>query len=167
MPIALLILTIATVGPACLLATRVGPVVPFAFVAAYVLVVGAITFINIDVVVHPEWRQSWVGSWLEVWWPLWTVFFTPSAISALLACWFSRPLTRRDATALLGVYLLLILVMVGAAWALDLYDGEQGFRFLIGQFAVLSTIFFATAYRKRVAMREQHDLPALRGNSDR
>jgi hypothetical protein len=76
-------------------------------------------------------------------------------------------LTQRDATALLGVYLFLILVMVGAAWALDLYDGEQGFRFLIGQFAVLSTIFFATAHGKRVAKREQHDLPALRGNSDR
>ena len=63
MPIALLILAIGAVGPACMLATRVGLVVPFAFVAAYVLVVGAITFINIDV--DPELRQAWVGSWLE------------------------------------------------------------------------------------------------------
>ncbi len=126
---------------------------------AYVLVVGAITFINIDV--DPELRQAWVGSWLEFWWPLWIVFFTPCAISALLACWFSRPLTRRDATASLGVYLFLILVMIGAAWALDLYDGEQGFWFLAGQFAVLSTIFFAMAHVKRVAYRRPREPSAF------
>src|SRR5262249_3141216 len=152
----------------CVLAKRVGPVVPFAFIAAYVLAMGASTFISIGVfdMVDPKFRGVWVKYWLDLAWPLETIFFAPSAICALLACWFSRPLTRRDATALLGVYLFLIIfVPIGATWALGPYLG-QGFWFLVGELALLSTIFFAMAYVKRVAKSEQHDPSALRGNSD-
>src|SRR5262249_15861144 len=77
---------------------------------------------------------------------------------ALLACRFSRPLTRRDATALLGVYLFLIIfVPIGLQWALGPYI-EPGLWGL----ALLRTIFFAMAYVKRVAKGEQDDLSALR-----
>ena len=160
----LLILAIGAVGAASVLAKRVGPVVPFAFIAAYVLAVGAITFINIGVfdMVDPKFRGVWVKYWLDLDWPLGTILFAPSGISALLACWFSHPLTRRDATALLGVYLFLILVTIGATSAL----GGLGVWFLVGELALLSTIFFATAYVKRLAKGEQHYLSTLRGNSD-
>jgi len=168
LPTVLLILAIGMVGAAGVLAKRVGPVVPFAFIAAYVLAVGVSTFISIGVfdMVTPKFREMWVTFWLKVAWPLESVAFAPSAISALLACWFSRPLTRRDATALLGVYLFLIIfVPIGARWALDPYVG-QGPWLLVGELALLSTIFFAMAYVKRVARGEQHDLSALRGNSE-
>ena len=67
---------------------------------------------------------------------------------------------------MLGVYLFLMLVAIEVAWALDPYVGFLGFWFLIGQFALLSMIFLAIAYVKRTAKGEQHDLPALRGNSE-
>jgi hypothetical protein len=139
---------------------RVGLVVPFAFIAAYIVAVGAITFINIRVfgIVDPKFSQAWLNAWLELYWPFWTVGFTPSAISALVACWLSRPLTWRDATTTLGVYLFLILVVIEAGWVLDPYItkvlGNQGFWFLIGAFAVLSTIFFAMAFMKRAAVHQ-------------
>ncbi len=164
----LLILAIGAVGAGCVLAKRAGPVVPFAFIAAYVLAMGASTFISIGVfdMVDPKFRAVWVKYWLDLAWPVETIAFAPSAICALLACWFSRPLTRRDATALLGVYLFLIIfVPIGLKWALDPYIGP-GLWFLVGVLALLSTIFFAMAYVKRVAKGEQQDFSALRDNSD-
>jgi hypothetical protein len=149
---ALFILAIGAVGPGYLLAKRVGPIVPFAFIAAYVLAVGTIAFINIAVfdMIDPKFRQAWLRSWLEVYWPLWIGLLVPSAISALLACWYSRPSTWRDATALLGVYLFLILVAIVAASALHLH---LGFWLLV---ALPSTIFFAMALVKRVAQGQRH-----------
>jgi hypothetical protein len=147
MEIALLILAIGVVGPAYLLAKRVGPIVPFAFIAAYVLAVGAFTFIGIAAfdMIDVKFRQAPLSAWLEVSWPAATVLYVPSVISALLACWFSRPSTRRDATALLGVYLFLIVV---AMWAARAISSAVGFWFLL---ALPSTIFFAMALVKRVA----------------
>jgi hypothetical protein len=150
------------------LAKRARPLVPFAFIAAYVLAMGASTFISIRVfdMVDPKFRAVWVKYWLDLAWPGETIAFAPSAICALLPCWFSRPLTQRDATALLGVYLFLIIfVPIGVKWALGPYIG-QGLWFLVGVVALLSTIFFAMAYVKRIAKSEQHDLSALRDNSD-
>jgi hypothetical protein len=62
LPTVLLILAIGAVGAACVLAKRVGPIVPFAFIAPYVLAVGATTFINIGVfdMVDPKFRGAWV-----------------------------------------------------------------------------------------------------------
>ena len=159
----LLMLAIGAVG-AGLLAKRAGPVVPFAFIAAYFLAMGASTFISIRVfdMVDPKFRAVWVMYWLDLAWPAATIVSAPSAVCALLACRFSRPLTRRDATALLGVYLFLIIfVPIGLQWALGPYI-EPGLWVL----ALLSTIFFAMAYVKRVAKGEQHDLSALRNKSD-
>jgi hypothetical protein len=158
------ILAVAGVpASAYLLAKRAGPIVPFVFIAAYVLAVGAITFIDVVVFdrVDVKFRQAPVRAWLDVYWPLATVVYVPSVVSALLACWFSRPSTWRDATVLLGVYLFLILVAVGAASALDLH---VGFWFLV---ALPSTIFFAMAFVKRVAQGRQQGLSVLRRNSDR
>ena len=116
--------------------------------------------------VDPKFRAVWVKYWLDLAWPVETIALAPSAICALLACWFSRPLTRRDATALLGVYLFLIIfVPIGLKWALGPYIGP-GLWFLVGVLALLSTIFFAMAYVKRVAKGEQQNFSALRDNSD-
>jgi hypothetical protein len=70
------------------LAKRVGVVMPFAFIAVYVMAVGAVTLINISVfhLSDSKFRDLWVEPWLKFYWPLWTLFFAPSAISALLAC---------------------------------------------------------------------------------
>jgi hypothetical protein len=61
LPTVLLILAIGAVGAACVLAKRVGPIVPFAFIAPYVLAVGATTFINIGAfdMVDPKFRGAW------------------------------------------------------------------------------------------------------------
>jgi hypothetical protein len=141
-----LILAIAAFGAACVLAKRVGVVVPFALIAIYVMAVGAVTFINISVfhLADPKFGVMRVEAWLELYWPLWTVFFAPSAISALLACWFSRPWTRRDASVLLAAYLFLILVAIEIGWALD-----GGLFFLVGAFALLTVLFLVMAYWER------------------
>src|SRR5262245_2628863 len=116
--------------------------------------------------VDPKFRAVWVKYWLDLAWPVETIALAPSAICALLACWFSRPLTRRDATALLGVYLFLIIfVPIGLKWALGPYIGP-GLWFLVGVLALLSTIFFAMAYVKRVAKGDQQNFWALRDKSD-
>jgi hypothetical protein len=150
--LSILALVIGVVDPACLLTTRVGPIVPFAFIAAYVLALGAISFVIIGVfgMVDVMFRAAWVSAWLELDWPLWTILFAPSAISALLACWFSRPSVRRDAAMLLGVYLLLILAAMGAVGVLA-HVGIRGPWFLVGGLALLSSIFFAMALVKRAA----------------
>jgi hypothetical protein len=140
-----LILAIGAVGAAFVLAKRAGVVVPFAFIAVYVMAVGAVTFINISVfhLADSKFGAMWVEPWL-FYWPLWTVFFAPSAISALLACWFSRPSRRRDATVLLAAFLFLILVAIEIGWALD-----GGLFFLVGAFVLLTVLFLAMAYWKR------------------
>jgi hypothetical protein len=150
----LLIVAIGTAGPAYMLAKRVGPVVPVAFVASYVLAVGTLTFISIAVfdMIDVKFRQAPLSAWLEISWPVGTVLFLPSVISALLACWFSRPPTRRDATALLGIYLFLILVAIGAARPTS---SAVGFWFVL---ALPSTIFFAIALAMRVAQGRRHRL---------
>ena len=96
----------------------------------------------------PKFGRVLIRSWLTFEWPILTVLFTPSAISALLACWFSRPLAPRDAAAPLGVFLFLILVAIGAGWAAG---PLEPFWFLVGSLAILSTTFFAMALWRRVA----------------
>jgi hypothetical protein len=157
-----LVLAICALCVAGLLAKRLGPFVPFAFIAAYILAVGAILFVNIGVfhMVDPKFHHHWVNAWLEFYWPLWTTFFAPSAIFALVACWFSRPLNPRDAAALLGVYLLLVLFMLEVAWALDLRLAS-----VVGEF-VLGAIFMGAAYWKRTLNVEDRDFSALRSNPD-
>src|SRR5262245_31772482 len=144
----LLVLAVGFIAAGSVLARRVGFVVPFAFIAAYALGVGALTLLNIGVfdMADPKFREKWVESWLEIYWPLWTIFFAPSAICALLATWFSRATGRRDAARMLGVCFVLILVAIEIAWALDSY----GPRALLGAIAIPSSIFFAIALVVRV-----------------
>jgi len=156
-----LVLAVGLIAAAVILATRVGLVVPFAFVATYALGVGAVTFLNVAVfdMVDPKFRELWVKSWLEIYWPLWSVFFTPSAISALLATWLSRLTKGKAAAVLLGAFLLLILAAIEIAWVLDPYIGRRAPWFLLGAFAFLSTVFVAIAMVARV--RPQKDQPDL------
>jgi hypothetical protein len=164
MPTTLLLLplfmALGTAGAACVLAKRVGAFVPFAFIATYVLTVGAILFVNIGVfhIVDPKFRKMWIEAWLEIYWPLWAVFYSPSAMLALLACWYARPLRPRDATALLGSYLALMIVAIEIAWVLDAHP-----LFLVGDFVGLSVIFLAMAHWKRTANGVRHNSSLLPG----
>jgi hypothetical protein len=96
---------------------------------------------------------------LEIYWPLRSVFFAPSAISALLATWLSSLTKAKGVALLLGVFLLLILAAIEIAWVLNPYIGRKGPWFLLGAFAFLSTVFVAIAMVVRVR-RPQHQ-PAL------
>src|SRR5215467_5825382 len=156
-----LVLAVGLIAAAVILATRVGLVVPFAFVATYALGVGAVTFLNVAVfdMADPKFRELWMKSWLEIYWPLWSVFFAPSAISALLATWLSRLTKGKEAAVLLGAFLLLILAAIEIAWVLDPYIGRRAPWFLLGAFAFLSTVFVAIAMVARV--RPQKDQPDL------
>src|SRR5260370_41761190 len=94
------ILAVAGVpASAYLLAKRAGPIVPFVFIAAYVLAVGAITFIDVVVFdrVDVKFRQPPVSALLDVYCPLVTVLYLPCVVSFSLACWFSCRSTWRDA----------------------------------------------------------------------
>jgi hypothetical protein len=157
-----LFMVLGTYGAAWVLARRVGAIVPIIFVATYVLTVAAILLVNIGVfhIVDPKFRQTWKEAWLEIYWPLWAVFFAPSAMLALLACWYARPLTPRGAIKLLGSYLVLMVVAIEIAWLLD-----AQLLLLAGEFAGLSLIFVATAHWKRKASGVQHDSRVLRGKS--
>ena len=119
---------------------------PFAFVATYALGVGTVTFLNVAVfdMADPKFRELWMKSWLEMYWSLWSVYFAPSAISALLATWLSRLTKGKEAAVLLGAFLLLILAAIDA-WVLDPYIGRKGPWFLLGAFACLGTVFLAIA----------------------
>jgi hypothetical protein len=157
-----LVLAVGLIAAAVILARRVGLVVPFAFVVTYALGVGAVTFLNVAVfdMVDPKFRELWVKSWLEIYWPLWSVFFAPSAISALLATWLSRLTKGKEAAMLLGAFLLLILTAIEIAWVLDPYIGRRAPWFLLGAFTFLSTVFVAIAMvaRVRPQIKVQPDL---------
>ena len=155
-----LFLALGTAGAACVLAKRVGAMVPCAFIATYVLTVGAILFVNIGVfhMVDSKFREMWVEAWLQLYWPLWTASFAPSAMLALLACWYARPVTPRDAAALLGSYLALMIVAIQIAWLLDAQA-----LLLVGEFAGLGAIFLAMAHGKRTANGVRHGASVLRG----
>ena len=155
-----LFMALGTAGAAYVLAKRVGAIVPLAFIATYVLTVGAILFVNIGVfhIVDSKFREMWIEAWLEIYWPLWVVFNAPSAMLALLACWYARPLMPTDAAELLGYYLALMIVAIEIALVLDAQP-----LFLVGEFAGLSAIFLAIAHWKRTANGVRHDSSVLRG----
>jgi hypothetical protein len=126
-----LTLAIGAFGTACVLAKRVGVVVPFAFIAVYVMARGC----------HHVHQYRCIPS-----------------RGPQVSCWFSRPSTWRNATALLGVYLFLMLVAIEIAWALDVQ-----FLFLVGEFALLSMIFLTIAHWKsKQAYRRPSDYTASR-----
>jgi hypothetical protein len=156
-----LILAMAGFGAAAALAKRVGVLVPSAFVVAYVLGVGAILLVNIGVLQHvdPKFRVNWVSAWRDLFWPLWTIFYSPTAASALLACWFSRPSTRKSAISLLGLYLILILVAIQIAWVID-----ANLSYVLGAFVLLGAIFFAMAGWKRAANSALDNSSPLHGS---
>jgi hypothetical protein len=86
---------------------------------------------------------------LEIYWPLRSVFFAPSAISALLATWLSSLTKAKGVAPLLGVFLPLILAAIEIAWVLDPYIA----------FAFLSKVIVAIAMV--VGVRRPQHQPAL------
>ena len=89
-----LVLVISLVASARVLARQVGFVVPFGFIGAYLLGVGALTLINVRALEISDPKFNWLDFWLIIYWPFWTIIFAPSASSALLATWFSSATER-------------------------------------------------------------------------
>jgi hypothetical protein len=129
------------------------------FIAAYILLVGAITFADVVVFELADPKMRGWRAWLQVIWPLWVVFFSPAAVGALLACWYSK-LPLRGAAALLGVFLALTLVVIEVVWValhltpiarIGVGGGRFGLSLLLGASVVLIGAFFviARAYRHR------------------
>ena len=152
-----LVLVISLVASARVLARQVGFVVPFGFIGAYLSGVGALTLINVRAL-EADPKFNWLDLWLIIYWPFWTIIFAPSASSALLATWFSRATERRGAAMMLGAFLILILIAIEMAGALD-PKGRHSFWPHLGAFAILSAIFFAIAQVARVRRAKERFRP--------
>jgi hypothetical protein len=83
------------------------------FGAAYVLLVGALTYLNAVVfgLIEREYLDARVQGWLRIHWPFQAIFYAPAAVAALLATWHSR-LLMEDAVWLLSFFLGVILLMM-------------------------------------------------------
>ena len=144
-----LVFVVSPVGTARALARQIGFVVPFGFVGAYVLGVGALTLINVRALATADPKFNMLDFWLIIYWPFWTIIFAPSASSALLATWFSRATERRGAAIMLAAFLVLILIAIEMVETLD-PKGRHSFWPHLGAFAILSAIFFAIAQFARI-----------------
>lgn len=102
-----------------------------AFLVAYVLVVGALAYVNVVMFQRGELDAS-------LYWLLWTIFYLPAAATALLAAWYSG-LALRSASALLGAFLALIFAAI-EVWLL--YDPHLS---LFVELVLLTVIFFLVA----------------------
>jgi hypothetical protein len=112
-----------------------------AFLFAYILAIGALTYVNVVVfkVADVKFLTNPFRAWLEIYWPIWTVFYAPAAVAALLAAWFSG-LQGRALSLLLGSFLTLICIVMGPAHFFDV----GGRTLLIGLF-LLAIIYVAIA----------------------
>ena len=129
-------------------------IVPFAFILAFILSVGAILFVNFGLfdMMDSKFREHWISAWFQIFWPLMTAFHAPSATAALLSCWYASPPTSLDAIKLLGLYLLLILVGIEVALILD----AGGLYLFATEFVVLSVIFLGLAHwRRMIGLRQE------------
>jgi hypothetical protein len=107
-----------------------------AFVAAYMLLFGALLYANFGLFSPPGGR---LGLW-QTYWAAYSVFYSPAAIAALLAAWYSR-LSPQSAAVLLGVFAALIC----AVFQWTLLQRTGGGALLIGELVTLTVVFFATA----------------------
>jgi hypothetical protein len=57
------------------------------FVAAYVLLMGALTYFNVVALglIDGKFYNAPLQAWLEIYWPLWSIFYAPAAVAGLLA----------------------------------------------------------------------------------
>jgi hypothetical protein len=111
------------------------------FLAAYVLAVGALIYVNVVVfgLGDSKFSHALVQAWLEVYWPLWTIVYSPAAATALLAAWYSR-LPLRNVWVLLGLFLALIAVAMEVAFVYDVH-----LLVIVGELTLLTVIFFLIA----------------------
>jgi len=131
-----------------------GLAVPIAFLAAYAATVGAVSFVNIAAfdLIDSKFREAWVSAWLQIYWPLWTVFFSPAAVTALLACWYSR-VSGSGAAKLLGAFLLIIIIAMEVTVLMDRHIARYFPWWLLGELATLTAVFFWAAHTCRRATR--------------
>jgi hypothetical protein len=117
-----------------------------AFIAAYILTIGVLTFVNVVVFrfADAKFLSASFRAWWEIYWPLWTIFYAPAAIAALLAAW-SSGLQGRATSLLLCLFLALIVVAMEPSY---LYDA-QGPQLLI-ELLLLAGIFVVVAQVCRV-----------------
>ncbi len=115
-----------------------GLVVAGFFVATYALLVGAVTFVNVEALGFGE-------AGLELYWPLWCLLYAPAVVAALLAAWYSR-LSLTYASALLGVFLALIVVTVEAQWwVISIWPAADGPGAISAELLGLAGAFFIVA----------------------
>jgi hypothetical protein len=141
-----------------------GLAVSAGFVGAYILLVGALTCFNVVLLGHLDGKFAnapW-QAWLEIYWPLWSIFYAPAAVTALLAAWYSG-LSLRHTAALLGAFLVLILLVVETTWltfAVRPHAERFGQEMLLGELVFLTGAFFvAASVCRRTAPRHQTSLP--------
>jgi hypothetical protein len=123
-----------------------------AFGGAYILLVGALTYLNAIVfgLVHRSYAAApWQG-WLQYYWPFFALAYAPAAVAALLSARYSR-LSIGGMVAFLGASLVLILLVM----QLDYGSWEVGKPTQIVQALLLGGAFFLVArvYRRRARLR--------------
>jgi hypothetical protein len=120
-----------------------------AFLVAYVVVTGALTYVNVVVfrLADAKFLSDPFRAWVEIYWPLWAVVYLPAAATALLAAWYSR-LPLRSALAPLGAFIVLISVAMEASFV---YHAD--WPTLLIELVVLSATFFLVAWTCRKPIR--------------
>jgi hypothetical protein len=122
------------------------------FIASYFLLMAALLYANVVVFSPPVRRQPpWFDCWIG-----YTMFYSPAVAAALLAAWYSR-VPPRGASVVLALFLALIIAMV--QWTLLQRTG--GGSLLIGELAILSVVFFASAFICRCNRQAQECEAAL------
>jgi hypothetical protein len=121
-----------------------------AFGAAYVLLVGALTYVNAVLfgLVEREFLDARVQGWLHRHWPLQTIFYAPAAVAALLATWYSAR-SSRDAIFLLIFFLGVILLMM--EWDYGSWELLKPSTLIIALLLAIGFFITARICRKRAS----------------
>src|SRR5436305_543003 len=106
-------------------------------VVAYALCTAAIMYVN--VVIFRVGDPKFIGGAFAIYWPLWTLAYSPLAIVALAAVWWSG-LVGLARFGLAGAMLLIILVALEMSLLLDIH-----WSILLLEWVLLSLAFFGVA----------------------
>jgi hypothetical protein len=107
-----------------------------AFVAAYILLLAALLYANLELFT-PRGRR--LDQWHN-YWGAYVIFYSPAAVTALLAAWYSR-LSPQSLSVLLGAFV----VLIGVVFQWTLLQRTGGGALLIGELVTLTVAFFAIA----------------------
>lgn len=126
-----------------------GLVVTVVFLVSYILLVGALCYVNF-VVLDRGLVYDHLGGRLDVDWPVLSVLFAPPAAAALLAAWWSKQ-SPRDTVALLARFVALLIIVIESAAIWQLYLGRYLFLALLGAQVLLIGAFFLVGILLRIA----------------